>query len=165
VWSFAFGWTIRDGDYALPGGAGQPGASGTAFVFGGSDVYVRDGISGLWVRWNNPGFVMVGATIPACTAPPPPQSSRPPAPTSTITVTGCSVKLTAAKSDQPDQTTGWRAQFRIDGKNVDTYDASAPYGPRTKALTPGTHNKDIVWSKSSSAVPTVTSTLGTVTCP
>lgn len=111
------------------------------------------------------------AVTSAAPAPPPPAPPTPPAPqlppppTAILRVTACSVNLTATAADRPDTTSGWRAQFRVDGVNVGTYDATAPFGPRSKSLKPGNHTIDIVWSKASTAVPTVTSRLGTISCP
>ncbi len=76
---------------------------------------------------------------PPC-VPPPPQG---PFPTITTTVSNCKFVLA---SNAPDTRTGWRAQFKRDGVNVGTIDATPPF-TRTVTLKLGIYQFNVLWSR------------------
>ncbi|MES2315749.1 MAG: dockerin type I repeat-containing protein [Patescibacteria group bacterium] len=77
VWTFGptsstSGWTLRDGDYSLPGGGNKAGAHGPYYKFINGIVNVFDDRYNNWYHWNEStkDWVLVGATEPACTSAP-----------------------------------------------------------------------------------------------
>lgn len=94
----------------------------------------------------------------ACVVVPPPP---PPVSTllSTMTVRTCTLVLRADST--PDGTTGWGVQFRRNGVNHGTRDASAPF-TRSATVNAGTYAVSAIWTKTGQ--PTVTVDGGTVPC-
>jgi hypothetical protein len=72
IWTISFGWTMRDGQYSLPGGGNMPGAAGSVYKFIDGIVNVKDSRDGLWYRWNESvrNWIIVGAIEPACSTNP-----------------------------------------------------------------------------------------------
>ncbi len=68
VWTFSSGWTMRDGQYSIPGGASQPGAQGTIYKIVNGVTHTLDPRFNSWYRWNESSmkWTSVGATEPAC---------------------------------------------------------------------------------------------------
>lgn len=64
----------------------------------------------------------------------------------------------------PDSTLGWRAQFRENGANVGSRDNTAPYDRQFNYTAGVSRSVDIVWSKTSTSVPTQTSLPLVLTC-
>jgi hypothetical protein len=94
----------------------------------------------------------------ACTVTPPPP---PPVSTllATMTVRTCTLVLRADST--PDGTTGWGVQFRRNGVNHGTRDASAPF-TRSATVNAGSYAVSAIWTKTGQ--PTVTVDGGTVIC-
>lgn len=107
----AGGWTLRDGTYAVPGGAGQPGANGTGFAFPDGVAHVHDSQDGLWYRWNESAqnWVLASTTPTPVPEPQPvPQPTPTPIPTPTPTPTPTPVP---PPSGSRQLIGGWRFPF------------------------------------------------------